>query len=185
MCRLCRQSPTLKRTLLGQLSGIITSICIRTLFCFCFPSTWYINDTRERRGRTRIYQLRIIRRIVRSSLPQCLGRRLEKMMMEGKHWTGTRVFYWGSDAQVRYGTVLESTRMDDVHIYSLPAILHGWSDAWRSLTGYTSFRHQTWSRTSSFSPVSPTSTPFWRVLMRASSAAGVTVVEEDSTSPHS
>lgn len=34
--------------------------------------------------------------------------------MEGKHWTGTRVFFWGSDSQIRYGTVLGSSRMMDV-----------------------------------------------------------------------
>jgi len=33
--------------------------------------------------------------------------------MEEKDWAGTKVFFWGSDSQVRYGTVLESTRMKD------------------------------------------------------------------------
>ncbi|KAF8060945.1 hypothetical protein FPV67DRAFT_314619 [Lyophyllum atratum] len=30
-----------------------------------------------------------------------------------KDWNGTRVFFWASDAQIRYGTVLDTTRLID------------------------------------------------------------------------
>jgi len=30
-----------------------------------------------------------------------------------KDWNGTRVFFWASDAQIRYGTVLDATRLKD------------------------------------------------------------------------
>lgn len=67
--------------------------------------------------------------------------------MEGKHWTGTRVFFWGFDSRVRYGTVLEATRIaDGTQVFS----------------------------------IKPDQGP-----QISLPAAGVTVVEEDSTSqPH-
>ncbi|RDB28583.1 hypothetical protein Hypma_015047 [Hypsizygus marmoreus] len=31
----------------------------------------------------------------------------------GKDWTGIRVFFWSSDAQIRYGTVVDAMRLED------------------------------------------------------------------------
>lgn len=106
---------------------------------------------------------------------------MEEYSKDSNDWNGSRVFFWAADAQIRYGTVLETTRLKDVCI-----IIHTCRPGWHwfdDRAGNTSTYYPTRWREGCGSTVCLNYfiTRLTMLIWLSLSAAGVTVVH--STPP--